>query len=183
MPIRNADAEWKGDLKGGAGKVKLGSGAFEGTYGFASRFETGPGTNPEELIAAAHAGCYSMALSHTLAEAGHKPTRVHTTAKVHLEKVPDGFAITKIELVTECRSPASTPRGSRSTRSAPRRAARSPRPSPPRRSRSTRSSSRPHSASSPERGSTHEGDPPAAWIALFYWATHRSIWDRRSALF
>ncbi len=105
MPIRNADAEWKGDLKGGAGKVKLGSGAFEGTYGFASRFETGPGTNPEELIAAAHAGCYSMALSHTLAEAGHKPTRVHTTAKVHLEKVPDGFAITKIELVTEAQVP------------------------------------------------------------------------------
>jgi osmotically inducible protein OsmC len=100
MITRSAEAEWKGDLKGGAGTVKLGSGAFEGQYGFRSRFESGPGTNPEELIAAAHSACYSMALSHGLSSAGHPPTSVHTTAKVHLDKVPDGFAITSIDLET-----------------------------------------------------------------------------------
>src|ERR1700722_12485153 len=100
MITRSAEAEWKGDLKGGTGTVKLGSGAFEGQYGFKSRFESGPGTNPEELIAAAHSGCYSMALSAGLSAAGHPPTSVHTTAKVHLDKVADGFAITSIDLET-----------------------------------------------------------------------------------
>jgi osmotically inducible protein OsmC len=100
MITRSAEAEWKGDLKAGAGTVKLGSGAFEGQYGFKSRFESGPGTNPEELIAAAHSACYSMALSHGLSNAGHPPTSVHTTAKVHLDKVADGFAITSIDLET-----------------------------------------------------------------------------------
>jgi osmotically inducible protein OsmC len=100
MITRSAEAEWKGDLKGGAGKVKLGSGAFEGQYGFKSRFESGPGTNPEELIAAAHSGCFSMALSAALSAAGHPPTSVRTTAKVHLDKVADGFAITSIDLET-----------------------------------------------------------------------------------
>jgi osmotically inducible protein OsmC len=100
MITRSAEAEWKGDLKGGAGTVKLGSGAFEGQYGFKSRFESGPGTNPEELIAAAHSGCFSMALSAALSAAGHPPTSVHTTAKVHLDKVADGFAITSIDLET-----------------------------------------------------------------------------------
>lgn len=85
----------------GSGTMKVGAGVFEGKYSFPSRFESGEGTNPEELIAAAHAGCYSMALSAGLGKAGFKPKRVATTAKAHLEKVGDGFAITKIELTTE----------------------------------------------------------------------------------
>ena len=101
MPTRSASAVWEGDLRSGRGKMKLGSGAFEGAYSFASRFEEGTGTNPEELAAAAHAGCFSMALSNGLASAGHVPTRVSTTAKVHLEKRPEGFRIPLIELVTE----------------------------------------------------------------------------------
>ena len=75
MPTRNAEAVWEGDLKSGKGTVTLGSGAFSGPYSFQSRFESGAGTNPEELIAAAHAGCFSMALSHALAQAGHPPRR------------------------------------------------------------------------------------------------------------
>jgi osmotically inducible protein OsmC len=85
--------------------MKLGSGAFEGRYSFPSRFESGQGTNPEELIGAAHAGCFSMALSAGLSKAGFTPTRIHTTAKVHLEQVEGGFAITKIELATEAQIP------------------------------------------------------------------------------
>src|SRR5918995_5307895 len=105
MPTRNAEAVWEGDLRGGKGTVKLGSGAYQGAYSFQSRFESGTGTNPEELIAAAHAGCFSMALSHALSQAGHPPKRVHTTAKVHLEKSADGFAIPRIDLVTEADVP------------------------------------------------------------------------------
>ena len=105
MPTRTADAEWNGDLKSGSGKMKLGSGAFEGAYSFKSRMESGAGTNPEELIAAAHAGCFSMAFSHMLSEAGHPPTRVHTSAKVEFGQVPGGFAITKIHLETEGKVP------------------------------------------------------------------------------
>ena len=101
MPVRTADAEWKGDLPKGSGHMSFGGGAFDGQYSFSSRFENGQGTNPEELIAAAHAGCFSMAFSNVLAKAGHTPTRVHTTAKVHLDKVDDGFAITRIDLITE----------------------------------------------------------------------------------
>ena len=101
MPKRISDAEWRGDLKSGAGKLKLGSGAFEGQYSFKSRFEDGTGTNPEELIAAAHAACFSMALSAALAGAGHPPVRVHTAATVNFGPVPGGFAISKIELATE----------------------------------------------------------------------------------
>ena len=97
---RKAEAKWTGDLKSGAGRVKLGSGAFEGPYSFISRFESGGGTNPEELLGAAHASCFSMALSLALALAGHSPTSVDTTATVHLEKVGPGFAITGIDLVT-----------------------------------------------------------------------------------
>ena len=85
--------------------MRFGSGAFEGQYSFSSRFEEGTGTNPEELIAAAHAGCFSMALSGGLARAGHVPNRVHTTAKVHLEKGDAGFSITTIELETEADVP------------------------------------------------------------------------------
>ena len=103
--IRNADAEWKGNLKEGAGTMKLGSGAYEGAYSFKSRFENGAGTNPEELIAAAHAGCFSMALSNNLATAGHTPERVHTSAKVHFERDDKGPMISKIELVCEVRAP------------------------------------------------------------------------------
>jgi osmotically inducible protein OsmC len=105
MPVRSSSAVWNGNLLQGSGTMKLGSGAYEGKYSFPSRFESGQGTNPEELIAAAHAGCYSMALSATLGKAGFNPTRVATTAKVHLEKVGDGFSITKIELVTEAQIP------------------------------------------------------------------------------
>lgn len=105
MPTRNADAQWRGDLKNGQGIMKLGSGAYEGRYTFQSRFEHGSGTNPEELIAAAHAGCFSMALSHGLAQAGYTPTLVKTTAKVHLEKQGEGFGIPRIDLVTEAEVP------------------------------------------------------------------------------
>lgn len=101
MPIRTAQAEWKGNLPHGQGTMKLGSGAFEGAYSFSSRFEEGTGTNPEELIAAAHAGCFSMALSGILSEAGFEPKSVKTTAEVSIEKVEGGFAITQIELRTE----------------------------------------------------------------------------------
>jgi osmotically inducible protein OsmC len=105
MPVRTSEAEWRGNLREGAGRVKLGSGAFEGSYSFPSRFEEGKGTNPEELLGAAHAGCYSMALSAGLSKAGHPPTRVHTVARVHLEKVGDGFGITRIDLECEAEVP------------------------------------------------------------------------------
>ena len=98
MATRTGDASWKGNLKEGEGKVRFGS--FDGPYSFKSRFESGQGTNPEELIAAAHAGCFSMALSHGLSQAGHEPKEVRTTAKVHLEKTAQGFAIPRIELET-----------------------------------------------------------------------------------
>jgi osmotically inducible protein OsmC len=101
MPVRTAEAEWKGDLKGGGGRLKLGSGVFEGPYSFESRFEDGRDTNPEELIGAAHAACFSMALSLILGTAGHVPTRIRTRARVHIEKQGEGFAITRIELDTE----------------------------------------------------------------------------------
>jgi osmotically inducible protein OsmC len=101
MPTRNAEGTWQGGLKDGTGNVKLGSGTFQGAYSFGTRFENAPGTNPEELLGAAHAACYSMALSAMLEAGGHKATRVHTTAKVTVEKVGDGFSITKILLQTE----------------------------------------------------------------------------------
>ena len=105
MPARRADAVWEGDLKGGRGTMKMASGAYEGRYSFGSRFEEAAGTNPEELIAAAHAGCFSMALSGALGKAGHAPERVSTTAKAHLEKVGEGFRITRMELATVARVP------------------------------------------------------------------------------
>lgn len=85
--------------------MKLGSGAFDGPYSFESRMESGTGTNPEELIGAAHAGCFSMALSAALSQAGHPPKRIHTTAAVHFGKVEGGFAITGIDLATEAEVP------------------------------------------------------------------------------
>jgi len=105
MAVRRADAEWKGSLKDGTGHVRTETGAVDGAYSFRSRFESGEGTNPEELIAAAHAGCFSMALSHGLAEAGHTPESVKTQASVHLTKVEGGFAISRIILSCEARVP------------------------------------------------------------------------------
>jgi len=101
MAKRTASAVWEGTLREGKGTVKLGSGAFTGQYSFASRFEEGAGTNPEELIGAAHAGCFSMALAAGLTKAHLNPTRISTTANVSLEKVGEGFKITTIELNTE----------------------------------------------------------------------------------
>ncbi len=93
MPTRTAKAVWTGDLESGQGNIEFGGGAYKGNYSFASRFEHGKGTNPEELIAAAHAGCFAMALSHGLAEAGYQPQSVEAKAKVKLEQVGDGFKI------------------------------------------------------------------------------------------
>ena len=101
MATRDGTAEWRGDLRGGSGTVTVASGLFEGKYSFATRFEDEPGTNPEELIAAAHAGCFSMALSNILSEAGHLPESVRTTAKVHLRQVDGNPTISRIDLVTE----------------------------------------------------------------------------------
>ncbi len=101
MPDRSSSAVWEGDLQSGKGTMKIGSGAWEGPYSFKSRFEDGKGTNPEELIAAAHAGCYSMALSAALSKGGHPPTKIETSAKVSLEKAEGGFKIGKIHLVTK----------------------------------------------------------------------------------
>lgn len=97
MPRRSANATWNGNLKDGSGTMETESGAYEGAYSFATRFGDEPGTNPEELIGAAHAGCYSMAFANALDEEGYEPTEVHTEATVHLE---DG-AITRIDLRSE----------------------------------------------------------------------------------
>jgi osmotically inducible protein OsmC len=105
MPVRTAEAVWQGKLRDGQGRLTLGSGAYDGPYSFASRFEQGPGTNPEELIAAAHAGCFSMALSFMLEQAGYTPERVQTAARVFLERVGEGFKITAINLETEASVP------------------------------------------------------------------------------
>lgn len=103
MAIRNAEAVWQGSLREGKGTMRYG--AYEGNYTFASRFEEGEGTNPEELIGAAHAGCFSMALSGDLVRAGFTPTRIQTTANVHLEKVDGKQTITRVHLVTEAAIP------------------------------------------------------------------------------
>lgn len=101
MKVRNAEAVWEGSLKEGKGRMKFGSGAFEGAYSFASRFEDGSGTNPEELIGAAHAGCFSMALSGELGRAGFAPQRIYTRAEVTLGKVDEKSRITRIHLNME----------------------------------------------------------------------------------
>ncbi|MDR7522777.1 MAG: OsmC family protein [Armatimonadota bacterium] len=102
MAIRTASAVWNGTLKEGSGRMRLGSGAFDGPFTFASRFEEGPGTNPEELVGAAHAGCFSMYLSALLTKAGYAPTQIRTAARVHLGEGP---RITLIELETEAEVP------------------------------------------------------------------------------
>lgn len=105
MAVRTGNAEWRGDLKDGGGTVTVASGLFDAPYSFSTRFEEEPGTNPEELIAAAHASCFSMALSNILSEAGHAPESVKTTAKVQLRNVDGQPTIAQIELVTEGRVP------------------------------------------------------------------------------
>ncbi|MFB9985212.1 OsmC family protein [Mesorhizobium kowhaii] len=109
MTIREASAEWQGTLKEGSGRLRLGSGVFEGAYSFPSRFENGPGTNPEELIAAAHAGCFSMALSAILGGANHIPTNISTIAKVHLGASAAGPTIIRIEIETQAEIPGLAP--------------------------------------------------------------------------
>lgn len=105
MPERTAEAEWRGNLRDGRGTMSFGSGAYEGEYTYASRFEEGKGTNPEELIGAAHAGCFSMALAGDLARAGHVPERIHTTGHVHLETGAGGARITRVVLECEAEVP------------------------------------------------------------------------------
>ena len=105
MPERTATARWEGGLQGGKGTMRLGSGAYEGQYSFSSRFEAGTGTNPEELIGAAHAGCFSMFLSGVLSRADTPPNRISTNARVHIERGDEGFSITRIELETEAEVP------------------------------------------------------------------------------
>jgi lipoyl-dependent peroxiredoxin len=106
MPSRKAEAEWKGNLVQGSGQLAVGSGAFQGPYSFKSRFEDGQSaTNPEELIGAAHAGCFTMALTAQLSRAGFTPTRIHTGATVTLAKTGEAFAITRIDLETTAEVP------------------------------------------------------------------------------
>jgi osmotically inducible protein OsmC len=101
MATRNGSAEWRGDLKGGSGSVTVGDGVFEGAYSFASRFEDGEGTNPEELLGAAHASCFAMALSLILTEADHPPESLRSEAKVQLRLVDGTPTIARIELEVE----------------------------------------------------------------------------------
>jgi len=101
MPLKTAQAVWNGALADGTGHLKTQSGKVDVDYTWKARSGDAPGTNPEELIAAAHAGCFSMALSHIIGEAGHKPTKITTSAEVSFDKVGDGFSITKITLKTQ----------------------------------------------------------------------------------
>jgi lipoyl-dependent peroxiredoxin len=108
MTIRKADAVWKGSLREGAGEIALESGAFRGPYTFKARFEEGKETNPEELLGAAHAACFTMALTALVAREKMAPTEIRTTASVHLEQVPGGFSIPKIDLHTRANIPGMT---------------------------------------------------------------------------
>jgi lipoyl-dependent peroxiredoxin len=105
MPTSNAEAVWEGVLRSGRGHFKAGSGAFEGDYSFATRFESARGTNPEELIAAAHAACLSMALSAGLEKAGTPATRITTRASCTVDKAGDGFKITRMRLEVKGKVP------------------------------------------------------------------------------
>ena len=105
MATRNGSAEWRGDLRSGSGDLTVGDGALKGAFSFTSRFEEGKGTNPEELIAAAHAACFSMQLGNMMAEHGHPADSVRTVAKVHLRQTDAGPAIQRIDLETEGRVP------------------------------------------------------------------------------
>lgn len=105
MPTQRAEAAWHGTFREGEGKMRLGSGAFEGGYSYRSRMEDGPGTNPEELLGAAHAGCFSMSLARRLEAAGYPPERVHTEARVRFGRQGEGYAISRIDLRTEAEVP------------------------------------------------------------------------------
>jgi lipoyl-dependent peroxiredoxin len=105
MPDRKANAIWEGTLKEGKGTMKMASQSYEGPYTWHSRFEEAAGTNPEELIAAAHAGCFSMAFSGKLTDNGFPPTKIETTANVHMEKTDAGNTITRIDLMTQASVP------------------------------------------------------------------------------
>lgn len=105
MPTRSGEATWNGNLPDGNGTMSVESGAYEGAYSFRSRFEDGAGSNPDELIAAAHAGCFSMAFANVLDEAGYDPESVHTTAEVTLRMPEDGPTLTKMHLTTEATVP------------------------------------------------------------------------------
>lgn len=109
MNVRHAEAVWNGSLRDGKGTMKLGSGAYEGAYSYASRFEEAKGTNPEELIGAAHAGCFSMAFSADLGKAGFTPEMVHTRAEVTLDRVDGKSRITKIHLDMDAKVPGISP--------------------------------------------------------------------------
>ena len=109
MAVRTATAEWTGSLREGRGELALESGAFRGPYSFKSRFEDGKDTNPEELMGAAHAGCFTMALTALLARQQIAPEHIHTTAAVHIEQGAGGFTIPRIELTTRARIPGLTP--------------------------------------------------------------------------
>jgi lipoyl-dependent peroxiredoxin len=105
MTARNGSAEWRGNVESGSGRITVGDGVFEGPYSFASRFEDGEGTNPEQLIAAAHAGCFTMALSNLLSEEGHTPDLLRTAARVQLRNIDGAPTLTRIDLETEGRVP------------------------------------------------------------------------------
>lgn len=105
MPIRTGEAVWKGTLARGTGEMKTGTGAVKAAYSFSSRFETGRGSNPEEFLGAAHAGCFSMAFAMILEQAGFVPAVIKTVARVAIEKDGAGFSITSIELATEAAVP------------------------------------------------------------------------------
>lgn len=105
MPTQRAEAAWHGTFREGEGKMRLGSGAFEGGYSYRSRMEDGPGTNPEELLGAAHAGCFSMSLARRLEAAGYPPERIHTEARVRFGRQGEGYAISRIDLRTEAEVP------------------------------------------------------------------------------
>jgi osmotically inducible protein OsmC len=105
MPVRKAEAVWEGVLRSGKGRMKVGSGTFDVPFTFGTRFEEDPGTNPEELIGAAEAGCFSMALSGDLERAGFKAERIQTTADVHLDRTDAGPTITRIVLNCEAKVP------------------------------------------------------------------------------
>jgi osmotically inducible protein OsmC len=101
MAARNGSAEWHGDLESGSGTITVGDGVFEGAYSFASRFAEGEGTNPEQLIAGAHAGCFTMALSNILSGAGHAPESVRTSARIQLRNIDGAPTLTRVDLATE----------------------------------------------------------------------------------
>lgn len=105
MPVRNSKAVWRGKLEQGRGKIELGSGTYEEIYSYSSRFAKGAGTNPEELVAAAHAGCFSMALAHELEQAGFNPEQIGTECNISIEKANVGYKIAKIELQTKAKVP------------------------------------------------------------------------------